>query len=45
MESSGDISKDEFDSVSDLVLDEEMQETVTLTEDTVESRDPELAND
>ena len=45
MESLGDISKDEFDSVSYLVIDEEMQETVTLTEDTVESHDPELDDD
>ena len=36
MESSGDISKDEFDSVSDLVIDEEMLGTVNLTEDTIE---------
>ena len=42
MESSGDISKDEFDSVSDLVVDEETLETVNLTEDTVESCDPKL---
>ena len=42
MESLGDISKDEFDSVSDLVIDEEMLETVNLTEDTVESCDPKL---
>ena len=45
MESSGDISKDEFDSVSDLVIDEEMLETVNLTEDTVESCDPQLDNE
>ena len=42
MESSGDISKDEFDSVSELVIDEEMLETVNLTEDTVDSCDPNL---
>ena len=42
MESSGDISKDEFNSVSDLVIDEEMLETVNLSEDTVESCDPKL---
>ena len=42
MESSGDISKDEFDSVSDLVIDEEMLETVNLSEDTVESCDSKL---
>ena len=45
MESSIDISKDEFDSVSDLVIDEEMLETVNLTEDTVESCDPKLDNE
>ena len=42
MESLGDISKDEFDSVSDLVIGEEILETVNLTEDTVESCDPKL---
>ena len=42
MESLGDTSKDEFDSVSDLVIDEEMLVTVNLSEDTVESCDPKL---